>query len=161
MIVISDASPLINLAIIGYFNLLKELYGTIILPRAVFNELTVMGKGRPGDQEAREADWIIVEECDKLKMASELRKELDPGESEAIALAIHLNADLLLIDEKLGRIKAHALHLKTIGLLGVLMECKYRGLIPEVRPLMDRLREEANFRIGAELYEEVKRMVGE
>ncbi len=161
MIVISDASPIINLAILDRLDLLKSLYEQIVLPQAVFAELTVAGAGQPGDAEVRNADWIEVIVCEDRQLVARLHEELDLGEAEAIALAIQIKADLLLIDEKLGRSKAKDFHIKTVGLLGILIQGKAQGLVSSVTSLMDRLRSEANFRIGDELYNEVKRIVKE
>ena len=161
MIVISDASPIINLAILDRLDLLKDLYQRIVLPQAVFAELTVAGAGQPGDEAVRNADWVEVITCKDIQLVDRLHQELDLGEAEAIALAVQIKADLLLIDEKLGRSKAKDFHIKTVGLLGILIEGKARGLVTNVSSLMDRLRSEANFRIGDELYNEVKRIVKE
>lgn len=161
MIVVSDASPIINLSIIGKLGLLKELYKKIVIPQAVFDELTVKGAGQPGDQEVRNANWIQVVSCENTELVKRLHVEIDLGEAEAITLVLELKADLLLIDERIGRSKAKAFQIKTVGLLGILIECKHRGWVISVTALMDRLRSEANFRIGEELYEEVKQIVGE
>lgn len=161
MIVVSDASPIINLSIIGKLDFLKGLYEKVIIPQAVFDELTVKGAGQPGDQEVRNANWIEVISCQDTELVKRLHLKIDLGEAEAIALVLQLEAGLLLIDEKIGRSRAKAFQIKTIGLLGILIECKHRGWVASVTNLMDRLRSEANFRIGEELYEEVRQIVGE
>ncbi|MCB0599176.1 MAG: DUF3368 domain-containing protein [Lewinellaceae bacterium] len=161
MIVVSDASPIINLSIIGKLGLLKDLYEKVVIPQAVFDELTVKGASQPGDQEVRNADWIEVISCEDTELVKRLHSEIDLGEAEAITLVLQLEAGLLLIDEKIGRSRAKAFHIKTIGLLGMLIECKHRGWVTSVTALMDRLRSEANFRIGEGLYEEVRQIVGE
>lgn len=161
MIVVSDASPLINLAIINRLDLLHQLYNKIVIPRAVFEELTVKGKGQPGDTEIKAASWVEIQTCKDRNFVSKLQQEIDLGEAEAITLAIELNADLLLIDENLGRAKAKEFHLSIIGLLGVLLDAKQQHIISNVTNVMDQLRNEANFRIGEELYQRVKMIAGE
>ncbi len=80
-----------------------------------------------------------------------LRDQLDPGEAEAIAVAIELNAGLLLVDEKRGRRIAMDRGLAVTGLLGVLAEAKARGFITEGRPVLDDMIRVAGFWIGDDL----------
>ena len=94
-------------------------------------------------------------------LVEELEEAIDEGESEAIALAIELNAELLLIDDREARREAVRRGLDFTGLLGVLREAKNRGLIQAVKPLLDELIAIAEFRVGEALYEQVLRDVGE
>lgn len=161
MIIVSDASPLMNLAAISQLQLLREIYGRIIIPPKVFQELTVQGRGQPGDSEVRNAKWIEVQEPSDRILISELSETIDVGEAEAIALAVELQCSKIIIDERLGRKKAQEMNLHVIGTLGVLVEAKQRHLIPSVISLMDELRTKAHFRIREELYYEIKQTVGE
>ena len=161
MIVVSDASPIINLSIIGELELLRQLFETVVIPKAVYEEICIKGKDKPGDKEVRQSQWIRVNTCENQELAEKLSLILDKGEAEAIALAIQLSSDLLLIDEKMGKRVARQYHLDTVGLLGVLLEAKQRGLLGSVTNVMSRLRTEANFRIGDDLFEEVRRIAGE
>jgi predicted nucleic acid-binding protein len=90
-----------------------------------------------------------------------MQANLDPGESAAIALCLNEKADALLIDEALGRRVAEDLGLKTIGILGVLIESQRRQFIPSVKTLLDRLEKEAGFWISPNLRIKVLQVVGE
>lgn len=90
-----------------------------------------------------------------------LRQELGAGEAEAIVLAIEAQADLLLMDERLGRETARHLGVRYIGLIGILCEAKHKRLIPTVKPYLDVLRDLAGFRISDVLYQRVLQDEGE
>lgn len=94
-------------------------------------------------------------------LAVALQRDLDAGEAEAIALAVETNADLLLMDERLGREEANNLGLNCIGLIGVLIAAKRKGLVAEIKPLLDALRDVAGFWISGALYRRVLRDEGE
>ena len=127
MNVVSDASPLINLARIGELDLLHRLYGALLIPDAVWREVVIKGAGQPGAEEVRAASWIKT--CDVVNehLVRALRQELDAGEAEAIALALEVEADLLLMDERLGRETAQYLGVRYMGLIGVLIGAKWNG----------------------------------
>jgi predicted nucleic acid-binding protein len=147
VIVVSNTSPIINLAAIGKLDLLKKCFGKLFIPPAVYHEITVKGRGEPGDIEVRTVDWN--------------EKDLDEGEAESIALSIQLEPDLLLLDEFDARSIASKLRLRFIGLLGVLMKAKKAGYIQKVKPLMNNLKEQAGFWIDEELYQYVLNIVRE
>jgi predicted nucleic acid-binding protein len=86
---------------------------------------------------------------------------LDRGEAEAIALAVELKAAALIIDERQGRNKAESVGLKIIGLLGILLEAKSKGLILSVRPLIDELVDKIGFRVHPALYQAILLKAGE
>jgi len=161
MIVVSNTSPIINLAAIGKLDLLKPLYGSIFIPQAVYYEVTVIGVGQSGAMEVQTLEWIEIREVKDRVLVTTLQAELDDGESEAIALAIQLKADIILLDERRGRQVAHRLGLRFIGLLGILVEAKHKGYIPKVKPLLDDLVAKAGFWIGHKLYISTLRAVGE
>ncbi len=106
MIVVSNSSPLISLGAIGRLELLRSLYGTIFIREAVHLEVVVRGSGRPGAAEVQTVDWIMRSDVANLNVVTALQGKLDYGEAEAIALALERQADLLLMDERLGRIES-------------------------------------------------------
>jgi len=161
MIVVSDTSPIINLAAIGQLHLLPQLYGTVIIPQSVYNEIVVAGIGQPGAKEIADAMWVEVRTVVDRTLVLSLETELDSGEAEAIVLAAELGADLLLIDERKGRVTANRLQVNYIGLLGILISAKHQGLITSVTHLMDDLRNIANFWIDDALYAHISRIAEE
>jgi predicted nucleic acid-binding protein len=160
MSVVSDASPIIHLARIGQLDLLRHLYGEVCVPKAVWEELVVKGKGQTGAKKIRQAKWIKQKEVSKHLLVKALRRELDAGEAEAIALAIEVGAELLLMDDKIGRRVAQFLNVPCIGTVGVLMEAKAKGLVFAIKPILDALRA-SGFYLSNELYERVLEDAGE
>jgi len=154
VIIISDTSPINNLAAIGALHLLKSLYGTVVIPEAVYRELTEPDFVVAGAVEVQTLEWIQVRSIADGAFLSVLRSELDPGESEAIALALELGAEQILIDERKGRSVAKRLSVQYTGTLGILLEAKNQALISSVKPLLDALIEEAGFWIAESLYKE-------
>jgi predicted nucleic acid-binding protein len=159
MIVVSNTSPLVNLAVVGQLGLLGHLYGRVAIPQAVHNEIVAVGS--VGTTALEASQWIETMRVANQTAVASLRMELDDGEAEAIALALELPADLILLDERKGRVIAQRLGVRFVGLLGVLIEAKHRGLIPAVGPTMDNLIKKAGFWIGQELYEHVLQVAGE
>lgn len=155
MIVVSDTSPINNLAAIGALDLLKELYGTVVIPEAVYQELTDPDFPVAGATEVQTLEWIQTQAVSNRVLIEALSSELDPGESEAIALALEIKADQVLIDERRGRLVAARLDLRYTGILGVLVEAKAQELIVAVKPLLDALMSQAGFWIAKPLYESV------
>ncbi|MCR4406840.1 MAG: DUF3368 domain-containing protein [Anaerolineae bacterium] len=155
MKVVSNASVLINLARIGELDLLRQLYGTLLIPEAVWQEVVVEGVGQPGAGQVEAASWIKTHDVANELLVRALRQDLDAGEAEAIALALEVGADLLLMDERLGRETAQHLGLRYVGLIGVLITAKRRGLIDAVKPYLDKLRDVAGFYLTDALYARV------
>jgi predicted nucleic acid-binding protein len=163
VIVISDTSVITNLVAIHHLRLLQQLYERILIPEAVYRELADIDPPVPGTLEVQTLDWLEVLSLSDRTIADQLQNQsqLDPGESEAIALALEINAELLLIDERRGRAIATRLGLRITGLLGILVEAKQRSLIPSVKPLMDALIATSEFRVSQLLYEQILQMVNE
>ncbi len=159
--IVTNTSPIINLACIGQLDLLPALFGTLVIPPAVFHEITVAIPDAPGAAAIRMAPWIERKAIANPPLVATLRLELDPGEAEAIACALENQAELLLIDERRGRRTAERLGIPIIGLIGVLLIAKRQGLITQLRPHLDSLRNSAGFWIGKELYDRVLRDSGE
>lgn len=157
MIVISDTSAITNLAAVGQLQLLLQLYSQVTIPEAVYRELADINPPVPGTLEVQTSPWLKVRQVINQKVIKRLQDEarLDPGESEAITLALELNADLLLIDECRGRAEADRLGIKITGLLSILVEAKRKNLIVAVRHLMDALIATSEFRVSSALYKQI------
>lgn len=152
MIVVSNTSPLTNLAAIGRIGLMPLLFEQIHIPDAVWQELHSGNVAWPGRKEVDAAKWIIRNSVPASPLISELMTDLGPGEAEAIALALDLKADLVLLDEKEGRRKARHVGLKVMGVGGVLLAAKTRRHLTEVRSCLDDLRQLAGFYLGEDVY---------
>ena len=161
MIIVSNTSPIINLAAINRLPILQELFKNIIIPEAVYNEIAVIGAGQPGSKEVRKFDWIKTQKVSNRSFVKILQIDLDQGEAEAIALAAELSSDLLLIDEKIGRSVASQLDIKFVGLLGLLLEAKSKDIIGNIQPLLNELRVKAGFWISQQLYSRVLELANE
>lgn len=153
MPIVSNTSPLLNLAIIEHLHLLQQQFTTILAPNAVYDELQ-LHTSRPGTEllKAAFADgWLQRAAVSNVHLVHSLRLDLDVGESEAIALALEHNASHVLLDESDGRSTAKSLGLQPIGVLGILLRAKIMGHIVTVKPLLLRLRTEAGFFVAPHL----------
>jgi len=157
MPVVSNTSPILNLAIVGQLELLRQQFGEILIPKAVLDELKV-DEERPGSQaicEAIASGWIQVQEASNEPLVQLLKQILDQGEAEAIALAIDLKADWMLLDEREGRKVAKSLGLNVTGILGILLRTKQLGELESLQPVIDELINKAGFRIAPELLAQI------
>lgn len=127
MIVVSDTTPLSELAKVGQLHLLHELFGIVVIPQEVYAEL-ITGD-HPAAQQISELDWLEVRSLLNVQQCQRLQRDfnLDLGECAAIALAAELSADQVLIDERAARQVAISRQLPVIGTLGVLILAKQRG----------------------------------
>jgi len=163
MRVVSNTSPVSNLAIIGRLDLLRAKYGRVVIPQAVSDELARLSHsaGAAAIQRAVADGWLLVEAVTDRRLLPVLMARVDAGEAEALELARQTNADLLVIDDQDGRQIAREESLPFTGLLGVLAEERIGGRLPSLKAEIDRLRSECRFFIAAELERRVLERVGE
>lgn len=159
--VVSNTSPLMNLAIIGRLDLLRHFYETIDVPEAVWNELIIQGAGKPGSEAIASESWIKSHAVQNRHLVTALRENLDSGEAETIALALERQAILVLLDETEGRRVAASYGLVKTGVLGILLQAKSHGIISSLKAEMEKLQREAHFWISPPLFEKLLRSVGE
>ncbi len=155
MIVVSDTSPILNLSAIGRIDLLRSLYQELVIPPAVAIEL----QRNRVDHHAWE--WLLLREPMDGELVKRLQLRLDPGESEAIAIALELAADRILIDERRARRVASEFNLRPLGLLGILAEAKQQALLQQCKPVLDDIIQIAGFWIGERLYAQFLEAVDE
>jgi len=153
--VVSNTSPLLNLAAIGEVGLLVGLFGRVCAPNMVRDEIDALRRRNPRFSALQIPDAVEFAPVRDSSRVAILSLHLDPGEAEALALALEMRADLVLLDERKATRAARQLGLRTLGLLGALLLAKRRGLIPTVRPLLDRLQSEAGFWVAPDLRQQV------
>lgn len=154
MIIISDTTPLSELAKVGQVDLLQGVFGQVIIPKEVHEEL--LRGNHPAIVALQAVDWIEVRTVSDCQKVSTLRTQtqLGLGECGAIILAEELGADRLLLDDQEARREALSRNLPVIGTVGVLLLAKQRGLIPSVKQILDDLIAQGTY-INQKLYQDV------
>ena len=135
MKVVVNATPLIALSLIGELDLLPHLFDEILVPTAVYEEVVTHGAGRPGSEAVLAAAWLHVQSPKAASSMEPLLLGLDPGELQTLLLAREVQADWVLIDERLGRRVARAMRFETKGTVGVLLAAYLAGLFSRERAL--------------------------
>ncbi len=157
-VVVSDTSPVRALHHVGEVGLLRALYGEVLVPEAVADELlNPAGLYEPVD--VRAFDFIRISPPAAVEW--DVPADLDAGEVAAIALAEQEGASLLLIDELAGRRFASSRGLTIKGALGVLVDAKKAGLVPAVAPLVDRLQREFKFHVATNVRKMILQLADE
>jgi len=136
MILVADASALIALATCNSLDLLEALFGNVLVPEAVFEEVTAQDK----PQSARLRSYLHgkVRAVD-MQHFIYLDAFADAGETQAMLLYKAVTADYLLIDDRRGRKVAKINKIKTVGSMGVLLQAKRAGIISHVAPLIEQI----------------------
>ena len=157
MPVVSNTSPILNLAIVEQLDLLRQQFGQIQIPPAVLDELKI-DEEKPGSQRIKAAiaaGWIQVQTVSNQLLVQLLRQSLDGGEAEAIALALELKAEWTILDEREGRKVAKSLGLQVTGILGILLRAKRSGELSSLENIIQDLTQKAGFWIAPELLAKV------
>lgn len=161
MTVVSNTTPLIGLASIQRFDLLQQLFGEVYIPQAVYDEAVIKGREEGGaKREVSTATWIKVVGVKDRLAVEVLLDEMDLGEAEAIVLAREIGADWVLMDEKKGRRKLSQMSINKIGTLGILLKAKQVGLLPAIRPEIEKLRQQG-FSISQDVIDAVLQRANE
>jgi hypothetical protein len=149
--VISNTTPIITLLAVNKFDLLRQLFGEICVPYGVYQEIED-GKHKPFYTYLPKYDWIKIETVSNHLALQQLEESLDRGEAQAIILYQEMEADLLILDERLGTKYAKARNCKVTGSYGILLRAKELGLIDEIKPLLLEARSKQIF-IGDKLFD--------
>lgn len=153
--VVSDSSPLIYLTRLGRLPLLRALHDTVIVPQGVWHEVAVGGEGLPESTALRAAvseGWIQVKlPAQPAIELGEAAERLGRADIEAVLLAKQLGA-VLLTDDSEARELAESISVRVSGTVGLLVRAKREQQIDRLKPLLDYLRTETNFRMSERLY---------
>ena len=163
MAIVSNTSPLLNLAIIDQLHLLHQQFPNILVPEAVTKELQLETNwlGTIALQAAFSDGWIQSSPVNNRHLAQSLLLDLDKGEAEAISLALERSSPIILLDEREGRTAAKLLGLQPIGVLGILLRAKSLNAIIAIEPLIQKLKEDAGFFISTDLERAILQSAGE
>lgn len=152
-LVVSDTSPLLNLALIDRLDLLEIQFSGVTVPRQVWSELTEGNDGLEPLRGLRDDGVLRIVEVERSDLFVEIVHELDLGETAAICYAVEHDADLVLLDERDGRRVARRHDLDITGVIGILLRGSKTGEI-DLESELDALRE-AGFWISDDLYARV------
>jgi uncharacterized protein len=162
MLAVSNTSPLSNLAILDRLDLLRVQFGSVTIPKAVQLELSRLPNhaARQRLDFCFEEQWLCVTPLSSV-VPVDLVVALDPGEAEALALTVQLNASIVLLDEAAARQRARKFHLPHTGVLGVLRHARLTGRIDSLKAEILRLRADARFFVAPALEKALLISVGE
>ncbi len=130
--IVCNTTPILTLLKISKFDLLEKIFSKIIIPYGVYEEIEE-GKEKKYYVDLKKTEWI---EIIKIHDDRTLLFDLDKGEAETIILAKEINADLVIMDEKMGRKFAKFYDLNIIGTIGILMEAKKRNIITDLKNIL-------------------------
>lgn len=152
MAVVSNSSPLIACAAIGQLPLIAALFRSVLIPPAVAREIAPSIPTPP--------PWLAVQSLRAPLPPAVLRQSLGDGEREAVGLALDIQAERILLDDRAARRVAQDLGLLVTGTVGMLLVAKRHGMIPALRPALEALVAQSFF-ISAALYDDILRAAGE
>ena len=158
-ITIVNTSPLFYLHRLGLLELLKKLYGHITVPEAVKKELK---EGQAQGEDVPQLEnytWVEIRSVSMPKYL-QLIADLGPGESEVLALATNHPSALVILDDKLARRIAEMQGFRLTGTAGVLLRAKQQGLVPALKPIIERLLD-LDFRLKPDLVKATLELAGE
>ncbi len=160
-LIISNTTPLINFAEIGWMDLLESLFGNITIPPAVVDELNDKAVLFPLAARVTSSHRVSVIKPANQLLVRSLATRIHPGEAECVALAMESPGALLLLDDLSASEVAASSGLPFTGTLGCLMQAKKDGLIQAIEPWLDEFRTKARFWISDRLRSRVLLEAGE
>ncbi|WP_022932202.1 DUF3368 domain-containing protein [Treponema bryantii] len=162
MIVVSDTTPIISLIKINRLDLLKELFQEVLIPDAVYRELTTNQSFSAEAEEVKKAKFLKVSPVQNKQSIQILQavSGLDDGESEAIVLAGEKQSDVLIIDERRGRKVAQQLGITITGTVGILVQANDEGMLSkaDAKTCLNFLKQ-SNIRLSENLIQDALDMM--
>lgn len=158
--VIVNSTPLIALCHVNQLTVLKKLYGEIIIPKAVYDEISVKEDSVCRKTVDESLDWIHVREIQNIMAKAMFKSQLHDGEVEVMILAKEQGADVVIIDDQNAKKYAKYLELPVTGTLGVLIKAKQEGYISELKPILEVMVQNGIY-IKTSLIEYCLELVGE
>jgi hypothetical protein len=153
MIVVSDTTAITTLLKVGMEGLLSELFETVAIPQAVWNELLAFHSQLP--------NFVLLRSIARKDQRLRQTSSLGSGEAEAITLAKEINADLLLTDDLKARRIAASLNINFMGILGLLIRAKQRGHIISIRDAIGKLEAPGGLYLSVAVRKEALKLAGE
>ncbi|MDD6811034.1 MAG: DUF3368 domain-containing protein [Lachnospiraceae bacterium] len=158
--VVVNTTPLIALSNVGQMEILKKLYGEIMIPEAVYRELSVKEESICKKTVDCSLDWIQVNKIKNQMAKSMYKTQLHDGEVEVMILAKEIEADVVIIDDANAKKHAKYLELPVTGTLGVLIKAKQEGYVDELKPILYQMVQNGIY-ISQSLIEMCLKQVGE
>ena len=152
MTVVSDTSPISNFFRIGQLLLLKQVYGSIVIPVEVLEELKSLVDFGLNPSNIISQDWIEVKPTFSTDIFFLPKQKIHVSEAAAISLAKELQAKFILIDDRKGQMLALQQNLQPIGTLGTLKIAKEKGIIADVKDSLDKMLTVANYWLSRKVY---------
>jgi predicted nucleic acid-binding protein len=159
MRLVSDSGPILSFARAHRLDVLHAVVEGLYVPEAVYDDIVIAGRGKPGAAEVAQSDWIKRTPLNDLSSADRFSSRLHAGERQAISLAKELRLTLL-VDEREARRTARSLGIPFLGSLRILHEAKRAGVIAEIRPLVQELLDSGIY-LGDSMLRNFFREVGE
>ena len=154
-VVVADTGPVLNLAYAEHLWLLPALFGTLLIPAGVSEELAGYGV------KVEYHPWLVRRDVPEELWRPMVGSRLQIGEAQSIVLALEVRASWILLDERAGRKEAVHSGLRPMGTLGVLAMAKREGVIVACRPVLESCRVGAGAWFGERLAQEFLESVGE
>lgn len=157
--VISNTSPIFYLNRLGYLELLERLYGEIVIPYGVLEELEEGEKAGEDVPDVSKYKWIKLGNI-SVPSFIKIIPDLGKGEAEALSLAVEEKQHLLIVDDELARKIAKLQSLKFTGTAGILLKAKKGGLINEIKPILNQLKN-VGFFLSEKVLTDIVKLSGE
>ncbi len=145
MKVVVNATPLINFASINQLDILESLFGEIMVPFHVWDEVVTKAGKYETSQIIKSAKFIKLGKAKDELLYKTLLVDINRGEAEAIVFALEINADLIILDEKEARNFAEYYGLNFTGTIGCLLKAKEKGIIENLKPVLEDIKFKGNF----------------